>query len=190
LSDGTTAITGKTGTNALTDGDWTLVGVIVTYSTGAGTTTIDLRQNVSGSESVTTAAGVFYIEHANSYTTIGAELDNSYAEGILLTGYIYKLDVYNVAKTSALFSGAATATCSGGAGCPQCPTGGTCIPPCNIGTYGAACTTCHTDCSTNCSQSGNLNSCTLCSNQLCTACNTFVVNTCTTCVSNADAPAT
>jgi hypothetical protein len=96
------------------------------------------------------------------------------------TGYLYELEVYNVAKDATFLQNLVADTCTDNA-CPFCPLAlsGSCISKCALDELPPNCTDCDSSC-TNCRHADN---CELCTNALCTLCNTFELDSvCTECV--------
>ena len=192
LQDGTTALLAASTPNAQVTADtWAQLAAIVEYTQTLDTSgaiaietgslsTIKLLINSDYEMTVTGNYDEFFIDQFESRTSIGQEYDytTTEVESKHLTGYIYDLIVYNVAKTVTwVQSRSQLCTCDSVPNTP-CPdvdmdSTGTCISNCPIDTYGDSCDACHPTCGGNCVRDGDGVNCRLCDNRLCTKCETF-----------------
>ena len=122
---------------------------------------------------------VFLIGQKYEYTT---ELESS----SFFHGYIYKLEIHNVAEDETFVGAQIDDSCAqyGATSCEFCPAAdpSTCISDCPVNQYDDPCNTCHEDCDGNCVRQGN--DCSLCDNLLCIQCTAFDANTCLECKEN------
>ena len=170
--------------------DWAFVAVRITY-TNPNTTQRSLIKfwvNDNITAEFETTSPVWITDFANSFTTIGSELN--YNGSVIYTyffnGYMFDLKVYNMARSDSNLNAEINtgASCTG---CTYCPATD-CISTCAINTYGASCDPCHADCGGNCVRGGNAENCSLCDNMLCTTCEYFdsgATAACSACVTRA-----
>ncbi|CAG9320645.1 unnamed protein product [Blepharisma stoltei] len=162
--------------SAITNDRWYYIVIQTTYSSSAKKTYANCyidSSTVSSSQFV--AAGSLRDSQTNYLNDIGAAHTDQSTFGNFIRAFIYSIKLWKTIVSNPTTVDRLT-SCTGQAGCTQCPGSATCLSLCTLSQYwdttSSSCKSCHTNCYTKgCVRYDK--SCNLCASQICYKCTDF-----------------